>query len=266
MYRRRLVATIAHTGVVFRASRLLVVLLYIALYFSISIRNYFWHIYPYLKTDDHALATLLKPLPRILESFCRVSVCVHVWVCVSSSRSKALLLTTTWGLPSFTLSNLPTPGRPGGLLPVILPSITNGTRSPCHRLWRSHSLSSVDYRNDGLLPIRLRYRLCQTKKCLIPFSKQPHLNVLLPSLAIFLNVHDSAPYRRALQMTVSSSGKGWRLFSAVVSFCSGYSRSNFLLTRSILPLQGILEGFCYFLLTVVTYEVHVTWSFELLSV
>ena len=93
----------------FMARRLLVVLIYIALYFSISIRNYFWHIYLYLKTDGHAHTTLLKPLPRILESFCRVSVCVHVWVCVSSSRSKALLLMATWGLPSFTLSSLPTP-------------------------------------------------------------------------------------------------------------------------------------------------------------
>ena len=186
----------------FRARRLLVVLKYIALYFSISIRHYFWHIYPYLKTDDHAHTTLVKPLPRILESFCRVSGCVHVWVCVSSSRSKALLLTATWGLLSFTLSNLPTPGRPAGLLPVILPSITNGTRSPCHRLWPSHSLSSVDNRNDGPLQILLRYRFCQTKKCVTPSSKQPHLTALLPSLVIFL---ESPPFGSIQKSTPDDS-------------------------------------------------------------
>ena len=57
-----------------------------------------------------------------------------------SSRSKARLLTATQGLPSFTLSSFPTWGLPGGLFPIILPSVTNGTRSPCRGVWPSETL------------------------------------------------------------------------------------------------------------------------------
>ena len=112
-----------------------------------------------------------------------VCMCGCVWVLPDLRRFSWLLRE---GCHPSLYPAFPLRGRSGSLLPVILPSLTNGTRSPYHRLWSSHSLSSVDNRNDGPLQILLPYRLCQTKKCLMPSSKRPHLTVLLPSLVILL--------------------------------------------------------------------------------
>ena len=61
---------------------------------------------------------------------------------------------------------------PGGLFPGILPSITNGTWSPCSRVWPSQTLWQIWWPFPHRHPwILLRYRLCQTKLCLKPFSK-----------------------------------------------------------------------------------------------
>ena len=67
----------------------------------------------------------------------------HGQVLPYGSRSKARLLTATWELPSFTLSSIPARGLPGGLFPGILPSITNGTWSPCRRVWPSQTLWQI---------------------------------------------------------------------------------------------------------------------------
>ena len=80
---------------------------------------------------------------QIIDRTVPYPVCVysaHRQVLPYSSRSKARLLTATQGLPSFTLSSIPTRGLPGGLFPIILPSITYGTWSPCRRVWQSQTL------------------------------------------------------------------------------------------------------------------------------
>ena len=78
--------------------------------------------------------------------------CVCVFACVlPTGRSFLIVLVlrhASWPLhkgclASFTLSSIPTQVRPGG--PSILPLITNGTRSPCHRV---HVLTKAEIRSD----------------------------------------------------------------------------------------------------------------------
>lgn len=78
--------------------------------------------------------------------------CVCVFACVlPTGRSFLIVLVlrrTSWPLhkgclASFTLSSIPTRGLPGGPFPIILPSIANGTRSPCDRVWPSQKSDQI---------------------------------------------------------------------------------------------------------------------------
>ena len=115
-----------------------------------------------------------------------------------------------------------TQGLPGGLLPIILPSITNKTRSPCRRvipgqnpclLLRTVMMALSDpHRHASIL---LRYRLCQTKKCLRPFSRatshrSPTLVCPLSSGSM-IRLH-TEEFSRRQSSQFSFSGKGWRRF------------------------------------------------------
>ena len=76
------------------------------------------------------------------------------------------------------------------------------TRSSCRKEWPSQTLWLLLMTHMTALssPTRLNtssLRLCQTKKCLRPFSKATDISQLCG-----FNVPDSTPYRRVLQMTV----------------------------------------------------------------
>ena len=106
-----------------------------------------------------------------------------------SSLSKESLLTATWGLPFFTLSSIPTRGLPGGLFPIILPSIINGTRWPCRRVWLSQTLNNSQYFiiTDFVRPVMFKTFL------------QSHISQLSKQgTSSFFKLHNSAPYRRVL--------------------------------------------------------------------
>lgn len=94
--------------------------------------------------------------------------CVCVCVCSAHSRSFLIVLVlrrTSWPLhkgclASFTLSSIPTRGLPGDPFPISLPSIANGTRSPCDRVWPSQKSDQI--RNEFNLFIITTFEIKKT--------------------------------------------------------------------------------------------------------
>ena len=122
---------------------------------------------------------------------------------------------------------VPARGLPGGLFPGILPSMTNGTWSPCRRVWPSQTLCLLLITDMMALssPTRLNTSLLQTLSDQFMFktflqSHIPQLSSLRTSS--FFKVYHSAPFRKVPQMTVfiilffRQRLARWRLLSAVL--------------------------------------------------
>ena len=141
-----------------------------------------------------------------------------------SSRSKACLLTAEEGLPSFILSSIPPRGQDHHAVRY------DQARLSVFCWWQIWWLSP--HRHASIL---LRYRLCQTKKCLRLFSKTSHSSAASTSP---IRLHTGS---RVLQMTVFIILFFRQRLKALVS--SSFLLVNAFFARAILGYNDIACNF-----------------------